>query len=212
LSISKHVSERPVPVHPAVNPASGSSTAREQSRRVKEPCETVPVVLLAVSPDDVHRYPSQSLRVIAAHTRRDALAVLDRIEPRVMVVDWDHPGIEAPVLCRQVIRGDRELVVMATMAVTEAAPLALKAGCDAILLKPFAANLAASRLGRLCREATLPAAWRTIVPRGTNRTWGEVACPACRIGGAVAFDHGSYRRSWYACLTCEHVWQGPRQE
>ena len=33
-----------------------------------------------------------------------------------------------------------------------------------------------------------------------------------REGNAVSFEFSSYRRMWYACLACEHVWLGPRQE
>jgi DNA-binding response OmpR family regulator len=39
----------------------------------------------------------------------------------------------------------------------ERGPAALKAGCHGVLLKPFAPNLVAARLGRLVRETLLDA-------------------------------------------------------
>ena len=93
---------------------------------------------------------------------------------------------------------------------------ALKAGCHAVLLRPFAPNLLAARLGRLSREIpTTPNALRGLAALqlvGTNRVWPDTQCPTCHAGGAVSFEFSSYRRMWYACLGCDHVWLGPRQE
>ena len=34
----------------------------------------------------------------------------------------------------------------------------------------------------------------------------------CQSNGATSFEYSSYRRMWYACLACDAVWLGPRQE
>jgi CheY-like chemotaxis protein len=177
----------------------------------KTPSDPPVIVLLAVAVDDVMRYPSDASRFVAAHTTRDAIAQLERLKPRVMVIDWDHPEVDPTVLCRRAVRADQAPLVMA-ITVAQQVPRALRAGCDAILLKPFAPNLAAARIGRLCREAHLPPALQAMFPRGTNRTWRDVACPSCGAGSAVAFDYASHRQSWYACLTCEDTWRGPTRE
>jgi DNA-binding NarL/FixJ family response regulator len=95
------------------------------------------------------------------------------------------------------------------------APAALRAGCHGLLLKPVIPNLLAARLGRLVRERNnFPMQSRdaAIGERGTNRVWSQTACPTCGHSGAIAFEFSSRRRSWYACLACDGVWLGPRQE
>jgi len=95
------------------------------------------------------------------------------------------------------------------------APAALKAGCHAILLKPFAPNLAAGRIGRLSRELPMGVTSSRSTPAvqyGTNRAWAATHCPECDTAAATSFEFASYRRMWYACLACDHVWLGPRQE
>jgi DNA-binding response OmpR family regulator len=171
-----------------------------------------PVILLAVATDDVDQYPSEQSRAIAAHTTPDALGRFARLRPRVVVIDWDCPEIDGRALCRVAARAIDAPVVMATIRLVQQVPEALKAGCQAILLKPFPRNLAAARLGRLRREASFPPAIQAMFPRGTNRTCRSVACPSCRAGSAVAFDHASQHETWYACLTCDHVWRGHRQQ
>jgi hypothetical protein len=102
------------------------------------------------------------------------------------------------------------------MAAPDGAPSALKAGCHAVLLKPLTMNLVAARLGRLSRELPTAAAATRIAERlgqfGTNRTWPELSCPTCSQAGAVSFEYSSHRRTWFACLGCESVWLGRRQE
>jgi DNA-binding response OmpR family regulator len=106
--------------------------------------------------------------------------------------------------------------VLVITSAPDRVPAALKTGCHGILLKPFSPNLAAARLGRLCREmSSMPMAARAaaaLQQHGTNRTWPNTACPSCAQTGAVSFEFSSYRRMWYACLGCEAVWLGPRQE
>jgi hypothetical protein len=83
-------------------------------------------------------------------------------------------------------------------------------------LKPFAPNLVAARIGRLSRELPLtPVAVRAAAvmqQTGTNRVWPETHCPKCQTPAATSFEFESYRRMWYACLACDAVWLGNRQE
>jgi DNA-binding response OmpR family regulator len=169
-----------------------------------------PVAVLAVDPGDVRLYPSTSFTTIAAPTTGEAIQCIERMRPRVVAVDWDLPSLDGTEICRAARRVASTSVLVAT-ATPEKVPPALKAGCDAVLLKPFAPVLAASRFGRLSREATL-SPYRSVGTRGTNRAWPDTACPKCAAQGATSFDYSSYRRMWYACLSCDHVWLGIRQE
>jgi DNA-binding response OmpR family regulator len=117
--------------------------------------------------------------------------------------------------------------VLVITAAAQRAPSALTAGCDGILLKPFAPNLLHARIGRLLRARSVElhlaaqrdlakaahstqqaTRWRT----GTNASWPDTICPKCEHPGATGFDHASHRRDWYACLACGHVWIAKRQQ
>lgn len=170
-------------------------------------------MLLAIAESDVSRYPTDTFTILRAHTTAEAIQAIQGVRPRVLAIDWDLPSLDGIAVCRAAAE-----LASATMLVTtervERVPAAIKAGCQSVLLKPFSLNLAAARLGRLYREVavSMSPAVRAVVERGTNRTWPRTTCPRCGTGGATSFDHSSYRRTWYACLDCEHVWLGARQE
>ena len=69
-------------------------------------------------------------------------------------------------------------------------------------------------MARVIKETERPWGHKTLAasPGGTNRVWQDSACPKCGTHGPTSFDFSSYRRMWYACLTCDHTWLGPRQE
>jgi len=90
-------------------------------------------------------------------------------------------------------------LVLATTSEPALVPEALKAGCDGVLMKPFAPNLLYTRVGRLLRM-------REQELNGTNVVCHDAVCPSCGRGGGVGFDAASHRRMWYACLPCSHVW------
>lgn len=184
-----------------------ASTLPKQLARV----DPRPVVVLAVDKSDVDGYPS-TVPTALAHTTAEAIDCIDRTRPRVVAVDWDLTAIDGAEVCRAAAKFST--MVLAITGTPQRVPSALKAGCHAILLKPFTLNLAAARLGRLCREAALATSppVRAIGDCGTNRTWPDTLCPQCATRGATSFDNSSYRRMWYACLRCEHVWLGARQE
>lgn len=145
--------------------------------------------------------------------------------PRLVVTDLalaDGDGLE---ICRAAKAGQPRPSVLVATANVDRVPHAIKAGCDAVLLKPFAPNLLVARLGRLLRAADLSQriqharrrslrlfAERGRLGPGTNVYWPMTRCPYCKNEGATSFDFSSYRRAWYACLACDKVWIGDRQE
>jgi CheY-like chemotaxis protein len=179
------------------------------------PGEERSVIVLAVDRAELTRFPLPLLTRLPAHTTADALALIERSQPRVVAVDWDCKDIDAEQIVRAARRSSRTGVLVAT-SVVEHAPAAIKSGCHTLLLKPFAPNLAAGRIGRLCREMSAVSISRrpaiSVHDCSTHRTWPNTVCPKCQTSGATSFEFSSYRRMWYACLACDAVWLGPRQE
>lgn len=177
--------------------------------------ETRPALVLAVPITEVERFAASNFTRYPVHSTVEALRLIETARPRVVVVDWDADGIDGVEVCTAARKFVHTGILVATDAPARV-PAALKAGCHAVLLKPFAPNLAAARLGRLVRE--IPAtsfaarAAAALQPTGTNRVWPDTHCPKCDAPAAVSFEFHSYRRMWYACLACEEVWLGPRQE
>ena len=174
-----------------------------------------PPLIVAVAARDVERFPAALFARFTARTTIEAIRLIGQWRPRVVAVDWDLPELDHDAICRAAKQAG-PASILAVMEAPASAPSALKAGCHAVLLKPFSLNLVAARLGRLCREMpAAAAASRLGAPAqtwGTNRAWPDECCPHCSEAGAVCFEYSSHRRSWYACLGCEHVWLGPRRE
>ena len=156
-----------------------------------------------------------------------ALEFMRRAAPVLVVSDLalDRvPGVN-------VYAAAKALTVPVSVLVTTTEPAlvpdALAAGCDGVLLKPFAPNLLITRINRLLRDRSnqlrLQVA-RTLgksahlseridlLKSGTNRTWPNAQCPYCSHAGVTSFDFASMRRAWYACLACRKVWIAKRQE
>src|SRR5262249_49557794 len=193
-----------------VPPSSLSPSAKSQSGAASAPAI---VALLAIAESDVSCYPVGAFTTITVHTTADAIQCVERIRPPILAVDWDLPAIDGSAVCRAAAQF-AAAIMLATTGSVERVPAAIKAGCQSVLLKPFTRNLAAARLGRLYRDisVSMSPAVRAAVEHGTNRKWPHTSCPRCGAAGATSFDHASYRRSWYTCLDCEHVWLGARQE
>jgi CheY-like chemotaxis protein len=179
------------------------------------PIDSRPPLIVAVAAQDVERFPAAPFARFAARTTTEAVRLIERWRPRVIAVDWGLAELDHAAIC-SAAKQIAPVAILAVMENPNHAPSALKAGCHSVLMKPFSLNLAAARLGRLCREmpaATAASRLGTPLPQwGTNRTWPEAQCPECRDGNAVCFEYSSHRRSWYACLGCEHVWIGQRRE
>jgi len=187
-----------------------------RTRPPPSPEDAPPALILAVAAADVESFPAIPFTRLAARSTAEAIRLIERWRPRVVAIDWDLPEeFDGPAITRAA-RQTGVTAVLVTTAVPATAPAALKAGCHAVLLKPFAPNLIAARVGRLCREVpTVPAAARAAAALqqcGTNRTWPDMECPKCDHQGAVSFEFSSHRRSWYACLACDSVWLDARRE
>ena len=171
-------------------------------------------IVIASAAADADRFPALNFTRYPVHTTGEALRLIETSRPRVVAIDWDVPEIDGTQVC-SAARKFAHTGVLVTMESPKTAPAALKAGCHAILLKPFAPNLAAGRIGRLSRELPTGASVLRashLVQGGTNRVWPDTHCPECDAPSATSFEFYSYRRMWYACLACDHVWLGPRQE
>ena len=186
--------------------------ARVAPEPARRPAETTPALLLAIDPLDAAMYAAAPFTRLSAQTTADAVQRIARERPRIVVVDWDREDFDGPAICRAAAALPATSVLVTT-STPERVPAILKAGCHAVLLKPFARNLIAARLGRLLRERPVRGlSGARIGESGTNRVWPTTACPQCHTSGATSFDFSSYRRMWYACLACDAVWLGARQE
>ena|SRR5688572_4448860 len=191
-----------------------TSTVTTEETAASPTRQAIPVLLLAVEPSDLRHYEISSFTLIAAHHTADALDGLGLARPRAVVIDWDCATLDPLEISRAASRHSGTRILVAT-AQSGAVPTALKAGCHGVIFKPFTRVLVAGRLGRLLREIE-PANPMGRAPLhdwwGTNRRWAKTCCPTCQEPGATSFEFASHRRMWYACLACDHVWLGRRQE
>ena len=151
---------------------------------------------------------------------------LNKTSAALVVADIDSHRDAGLDICRTAKSLRTPPTVLMTTSNAASVPDMLMAGCDAILLKPFAKNLLYARIGRLLRsrgeqmkirarraDVSADFSHRPEPPLATtNRAWPDTACPSCDHGGAVSFEFSSHRRSWYACLACKKVWMAKRQE
>jgi DNA-binding response OmpR family regulator len=150
---------------------------------------------------------SVSHAVEGAGTLAAGLVRLGSVERGIVVTELELPDGDGAEVCKAARTASGAVLVLVCTNDVTRVPRALLAGCDSVLLKPFAPNLLYARLGRLTRDLdvrdSFPAATWAV---GTNQHCPLLACPNCGRSGATAFDATSLRRSWYACLGCEHVW------
>ena len=154
-----------------------------------------------------------------------AMQFLHRHTPAIVVTDLH--GVDGLEVCRdaKALAVPPPVLVMTTE--TDRVPDALAAGCDGVLLKPFAPNLLFARVGRILRARGEMLRARALhqhrkashlserseeLLAGTNRVWPNTHCPHCSHAGVTSFEFCSHRRSWYACLQCRKVWIAKRQE
>ena len=166
-------------------------------------------------------------RVATTASADIARQFLHRQPPALIVTELELPSADGVDVCREAKKLTLAPPVLVTTTNAERVPDALSAGCDAVLLKPFAPNLLFARIGRLlrarsemlrvrARQQSLKTAHladrSTHLLSGTNRHWPHTHCPYCNHGGVTSFEFCSHRRSWYACLECKKVWIAKRQE
>jgi DNA-binding response OmpR family regulator len=179
-----------------------------------------------------------SFTVAVTATAGTAREYVRRAKPALVVAGLDVLNRDSLDILRDARLLEPPAAVLVTTTDVERVPDALAAGCDSVLLKPFAPNLLHARIGRLLRErsamilarnsrehsAALRSrahdalatsqhlVGRSAVFAGTNRTWPNSHCPYCDHEGVTSFEYASHRRAWYACLSCRKVWLAKRQE
>jgi DNA-binding response OmpR family regulator len=156
-----------------------------------------------------------------------ALEYMRRTTPALVVTDLMLDGGSGIDICSAAKALTQPATVLVTTNDPEPVPEALAAGCDGVLLKPFAPNLLIARVSRLLRDRSIQLRLQLartlgksshltersdLLKNGTNRTWPNTQCPYCGHAGVTSFDFASMRRAWYACLECRKVWLAKRQE
>jgi len=165
--------------------------------------------------------------VTAVPSEEQAVRALRAFQPTMVITELTLPDGDGVSLCRESKAFNVDPPsVLAMTSNPERVPEALKAGCDAILMKPFAPNLLYARIGLLLRLRAKALEERAMWQRakstyrfddshrvmiGTNVVHQDTCCPSCAEGGAVSFDAVSHRRMWYACLPCGQVWMAGRR-
>ena len=145
----------------------------------------------------------------SVHVAREFLR---RSRPAMIITELDLADGAGTDICRDAKALPDAPTVLVTTDSAERVPSMLQAGCDAVLLKPFAPNLLCSRVARLMRERAQRKVGVSPALSGTNQFWADVHCPYCDHQGVTSFDFTSHRRAWYACVTCSRVWLGRRRE
>lgn len=168
-----------------------------------------------------------SYRVATTGSPDVAKQFLRRQAPGLLIIELELPGSDGVEICREAKKLTLPPPVLVTTVNAERVPDALAAGCDAVLLKPFAPNLLRARIGRLLRARGEALRARARVENlktahltdrseallgGTNRIWPNTHCPYCHHGGVTSFEFCSHRRAWFACLECKKVWIAKRLE
>ena len=166
------------------------------------------VSILFVDPGADAFFPvlRQRFEVTAVSSEAQAVRALKAFQPTMVITELALPDGDGVSVCRQSKAGEAgATLVLATTSEPTLVPEALKAGCDGVLMKPFAPNLLYTRVGRLLRM-------REQELSGTNVVCHDALCPSCGRSGGVGFDAASHRRMWYACLPCGHVWVARHRE
>jgi CheY-like chemotaxis protein len=189
-----------------------------------------PVSILFVDPDADAFLPvlRRRFEVTAVSSEAQAVRAFKAFQPTLVITELALPEGDGVSVCRQSKTGGAgTTLVLATTSEPERVPAALKAGCDGVLMKPFAPNLLYARIGRLLRMRAKELHDRAMWQRarstfliehahhgmaGTNVVCHDAVCPACGQGDGVSFDAASHRRMWYACLPCGKVWMAPSHE
>ena len=208
-------------------PQAGNQASTPGPARL-EPVEQPSILLVDPGVADSHLpLLRRRFEVTFVSSEDQAIRALRAFRPTLVITELELPEGDGVSLCRQSKAfEDNVPSVLAITARPERVPEALKAGCDGVLVKPFAPNLLYARIGRLLRMRAWAvqerARWQRVssnylieqshrIMASTNVICRDTSCPSCAQGGAVAFDAASHRRMWYACLPCGNVWMGPER-
>src|SRR5438132_6065600 len=121
---------------------------------VLSPTQPADLLLVDVSPDAASfaAILRGSYRVATTSSADVARQFLHRSPPALVVTELDLEGADGVEICRDAKALPTPLPVLVTTSHVERVPDALAAGCDGVLLKPFAPNLLFARIGRILRE------------------------------------------------------------
>ena len=190
----------------------------------------LPELLLVDAEEVTARYVAplrEKFRVTQITSTDGALRHMERESPGLVVTELSLPDGSGEQLCRAAKDLKTPATVLVITSDVQQVPGAIEAGCDAVLLKPFAPNLLFARLGRLLRARAAELRVRAVRQRaksvhlqfrtdlllaGSNEHWPNSHCPHCAHQGVTSFEFTSYRRAWYACMACRKVWIAKRQE
>ena len=172
-----------------------------------------------------HNAAVDDFRIVLVAGCDAARRLISQTAPVAVVTELVLPDGAGTELCRAVKALPRPPAVLVVTSDQRLIPDAIDAGCDGVLLKPFAPNLLFARLRRLLRarsdasrlgEATgqsRQGSGSTRTQYGTtNHYWPDLACPQCKRQGVTSFDFASHRQAWYACLACRNVWSDRSHE
>ena len=209
--------------HASISISHISPRTQPDQRITPAPVTTHELLIVEEEPiASLHAHMLRATYRVATTANSDvAVQYVTKGAPTMVVLDLDAVGDGATAICRAAKAAALPPTTLVIASQADAVPAVLRAGCDAVLLKPFAPNLLYTRLGRLLRTRTdglrarARASGRTDGSgplATTNRVWPETTCPTCDRPGAVSFEFSSHRRAWYACVGCMAVWVGKRQE
>src|SRR5262245_30830423 len=171
-------------------------------------------LLLVDSSRDAATYAAMlrgSFRLTTTASPEVAKQFLHRQAPTLVITELELAGGDGADVCREAKTLALPPPVLVTTSNAERVPHALAAGCDGVLLKPFAPNLLFARVGRLLRarsealrlrarqqglKTTHLADRSNALLSGTNRVWPNTQCPYCNHGGVTSFEFCSHRRAW----------------
>jgi DNA-binding response OmpR family regulator len=162
--------------------------------------------------------------VTSAASEEQAVRALRTFQPSLVVTELALADGDGVSVCRASKACDANPPsVLAMTARPERVPEALIAGCDGVLVKPFAPNLLYTRISLLLRQRAKALKERALWQRarcayliehsnsvmaGTNVVCHDACCPSCGQSGIINFDSAGRKRAWYACLPCRKVWLG----
>ena len=120
----------------------------------------------------------EGYRVHAAHDGNEALEVIERVDPDVIVLDLMLPGIDGLEVARRVREHGDPYILMLTARTEEVDRIVgLRVGADDYVTKPFSPNELVARIQAMLRRP------RRAVPAGDQdqRTFGQLVIdPAAR--------------------------------
>jgi DNA-binding response OmpR family regulator len=193
------------------------------------PTQPIDVLLVDAAPETAQYAATLrgSYRVATTASGDAARQFLRRNSPALVITELDVEDVDGVQICREAKALASPPPVLITTTDAQRVPDALVAGCDGVLLKPFAPNLLYARIGRLLRSRSQALRSKAEYQRskamhlserseallsGSNRVWPHSHCPYCSNAGVTSFEFTSHRRAWYACLECRKVWIAKRQE